>query len=41
MYLIDINQATNSYMIEWIRAVNEIRKNKIKFKGQGIKEFLV
>ena len=40
-HLININNTTNFYMVEWIQAVNEIQKNKVKFKGQGIKEFLV
>ena len=41
MHLINTNIASTSYMTEWIQAVNEMKNNKIKYKGQGIKEFLV
>ena len=41
MHMIDTNTATNSYMIEQIQAVNEIKSNKIKYKGKGIKEFFI
>ena len=33
VYPININNAINSYMTEWIQVVNEIQKNKVKFKG--------
>ena len=38
---IDMNNATNWYIIEWIRYVDEIRRNKSKYKGKDIKEFSV
>ena len=38
---IDMNNATNRYMTEWIRCVNKMRRNKSKYKGKDIKEFLV
>ena len=40
-HLIDMNNTTNRYMTKWIRYINEISRNKIKYKEKGIKEFLV
>ena len=28
-------------MTEWIRAVNELKQNKITYKGKGIREFSI
>ena len=41
LHPIDTNNATNQYITEQIRCVNEMRRNKSKYKGKGIKEFLV
>ena len=38
---IDMNNATNRYITEQIRCINEIRRNKSKYKEKGIKKFLV
>ena len=41
IHTINTNTATNSYMVEWIQVINEMKSNKIKYKGKRIKEFLV
>ena len=40
-HLINTKNAIILYMTEWIRAVNEMRQNKKKYKGDGIKAFLI
>ena len=38
---INTENTTISYMTELIRAVNEMRRNKKKYKGDSIKAFLI
>ena len=38
---ISTENAIISYMTKWIRAVNKMRRNKKKYKGDSIRAFLI